>query len=114
MMETVLKDASRRANTGSSPFSSHNQPADMMTTAATIDRNHWTCESENRALKLPCNVLRYSRNGKAPMIMKTVAMESIQALSKYPIEPSEVENPPVAMVVMAWAKASNPFIPASQ
>ena len=66
------------------------------------------------ALKFPCNVLRYSRNGKAPMIMKTVAMMSIQALSKCPIEPSEVENPPVAMVVMAWAKDSNPFIPASQ
>ena len=46
--------------------------------------------------------------------MKQVMITSAAGLRNAPIEPSRVENPPVAMVVMAWAIASKPFSPASQ
>ena len=49
-----------------------------------------------------------------PISMNTTAIQSTAALSKWPTEESEVEKPPVAMVVMAWAIASNPLMPASQ
>ena len=46
--------------------------------------------------------------------MKTMAMMSMPALSNTPMLLSDVENPPVAMVVIAWAMASKPGMPASQ
>ena len=53
-------------------------------------------------------------NGNAPVAMPRVMMTSIAALSKCPTDASLVENPPVAMVVIAWAIASNCDIPAHQ
>ena len=46
--------------------------------------------------------------------MPAVAMASRTALSKWPNEPSEVEKPPVAMVVMEWTTDSKPLIPPNQ
>ena len=46
--------------------------------------------------------------------MNTVAIHSIGALSKWPTEASEVEKPPVAIVVMAWATDSKLVMPASR
>ena len=38
-------------------------------------------------------------------------MHSAAALPRPPTEESDVENPPVAIVVMAWTTASNPPTP---
>ncbi len=52
-------------------------------------------------------------SGIAPAIMKTMAMASIHAELKYPMDASWVENPPVEMVAMAWLTASNQLMPAN-
>ena len=44
--------------------------------------------------------------------MPTVAIKSIVALSKCPIDAFAVEKPPVAIVVIPCAIDSKPFIPA--
>ena len=46
--------------------------------------------------------------------MPTVAMASMETLAKWPREASDVEKPPVAMVVMEWTMASKPSMPAHQ
>ena len=48
------------------------------------------------------------------MTMKTIVIPSMVALPNAPIEASRVEKPPVAMVDMACAAASNGSMPAYQ
>ena len=45
------------------------------------------------------------------MIMNVIATHSTPGDSKWAIEASLVENPPVATVVIACRMASNPFMP---
>ena len=53
-------------------------------------------------------------NGTLPNIMKILATISIFELSKKPIDSLCVENPPVAIVVIAWLTLSNTDIPKNQ
>ena len=80
----------------------------------TIDRNQRTWVSRHNEPGLPRSARRYKTKGRLPNSMNTMAITSTAGLSKYPTELSRVENPPVAIVVMACATASNPVMPANQ
>ena len=41
-------------------------------------------------------------------------IQSMAELLNDPMDPSDVENPPVAIVVIAWQIASKGFMPATQ
>ena len=84
------------------------------TSAAAMIRNRRTCESRTSAQRSPAAMRTYSTKGMPPAIMPQTAMASISGLLKWPSEASEVENPPVAIVVMAWLTASNALMPAAQ
>ncbi len=51
-------------------------------------------------------------NGKPPIIIKTIAIQSMVKELKYPRESLWLEKPPVETVVIAWTMASNIPIPA--
>ena len=52
--------------------------------------------------------------GKPPTNIPAIMVQSMAELLNDPIDPSDVENPPVAIVVIAWQIASKGFMPANQ
>ena len=59
----------------------------------------------------PRTARRYSTNGSPPAIMNPT-LTHCTAAGKFVNEASRVEKPAVASVVIAWAMASNRFMPA--
>ncbi len=70
-----------------------------------------TCESLKKAFIFPPIALRYKTNGSPPTIIKIIATISVQGLLLWLKELSNVEYPPVAIVVRECATASNVFSP---
>ena len=59
----------------------------------------------------PRTAWRYRTKGKEPKIINILIVNSIFILSYFPIDISDVENPPVASVVIEWAIESKVDIP---
>ncbi len=72
---------------------------------------NWTWLSLNIDKKSPLRVCKYKMKDSEPKIINIPIVNSIFILLYFPIDMSDVENPPVASVVIEWAIESKVGIP---